>query len=72
VALGAADLFNGPVRDRKIDLPSGHAALRWGHSKAAEEALDQSVVTLVLQERSASSIGQAALPTVPLDQSELL
>jgi hypothetical protein len=72
MSLRAADLFDGPARDRKIDLPSGHARLRGCYSKAAEEALGQSVVTLVLEERSASSIGEAALPAVPLDQSELL
>jgi hypothetical protein len=72
VLLGPANLVDRTVRDGEVDLVRRSARFLGPEPEVAEQRLGHAVVALVLQERSATSVGQPALAPEPRDESELL
>jgi hypothetical protein len=72
VALRPAELVDGFVREREVDLSGGVAGLLRTQARPLEEALGHPVVPLVFRETRLPPVREPALASVPLDESELL
>jgi hypothetical protein len=72
VRLRPAHFFDRAVRDREVDLPCSGAGLGGRKPDATEQALDDAMMSLILEQRLTSPGGKSALPSVSFDQSESL
>jgi hypothetical protein len=67
--LGPADLLDGPVRDREIDLTRRRAGLGGRQTEAPEQGLGHAVVSLILTEGGSAPWGKTGFPPIPRNET---
>lgn len=72
MALGATEPLDGPVREHQVDLARGSAQLLGCEAEAREHPFGNPVMSLVLDDALPAPDGEATLPSVPVDEPELL
>jgi hypothetical protein len=70
--LGAANLIDRSMGDRKVNLVGRRTRRLGAESQIPEQVLGHPVMSLVLEQRSAALVGQTALPAEPGDETQLL